>query len=171
MIVRSVGNFLNFRKGYSRSWLQIKATIALGITRLPSRMMPGVLHPNMKRSPKKLYLIIAIILIAIITFIIPYYFAINHWLSLFISINATTLLLFGYDKMQAIGRNGRVPEIIFYLLFLCSGFIGGALGMFIFRHKINKALFWIVALISIILYLQLFAWYFDRTEFLLPIFK
>lgn len=125
----------------------------------------------MKKSPKKFYLIVAILLIGIISFLIPYYFAINYWLSLFISINSTAFLLFGFDKLQAIAKNGRVPEIIFYILFSASGFIGGALGMFIFRHKINKTWFWIVMLLSTLIYLQLFAWYFERPEFLLPIFR
>jgi len=129
-----------------------------------------IMH-TMKRSPKKFYLIIAIILIAILSFGIFYYFDINFWISIFTAINAAAFLLFGYDKAQAIGKGGRVPEIIFFLLFFATGFAGGALGMFVFSHKINKAWFWIAVLVSFLIYLQLFAYYFGRPEFLLPMFK
>jgi uncharacterized membrane protein YsdA (DUF1294 family) len=52
-------------------------------------------------------------------------------------------LLFGCDKFQA-GRSGRrVPERHLVLLGAIGGWLGGLLGMLVFRHKTAKGRFWL----------------------------
>ena len=49
--------------------------------------------------------------------------------------------LYGIDKAQAKLGGWRVPEIVLHTLALIGGFIGGWLGMFLFRHKTQKPVF------------------------------
>jgi len=50
-------------------------------------------------------------------------------------------LLFGYDKVSA-GRSGsRVPEFNLVLIGALGGWLGGLLGMLVFRHKTAKLSF------------------------------
>jgi len=59
----------------------------------------------------------------------------------FAAINVGTLLAFGYDKWQA-GRLGkRVSELKLLLLGVLGGWLGGLLGMSVFRHKTAKGSF------------------------------
>ena len=58
-----------------------------------------------------------------------------------IAVNAMSLILFGLDKLFAINKSRRIPEI--YLLSLCiiGGVFGGCAGMILFHHKISKPKF------------------------------
>jgi uncharacterized membrane protein YsdA (DUF1294 family) len=57
------------------------------------------------------------------------------------SVNIVTLLLYGYDKRQAIVGGSRVPEVALHLAALCGGSPGAALGQGLFRHKTQKRSF------------------------------
>jgi uncharacterized membrane protein YsdA (DUF1294 family) len=51
--------------------------------------------------------------------------------------------LFGADKLLARFNRRRVPEKALLLMILLGGFVGGWLGLFVFRHKLRSWLFWL----------------------------
>lgn len=56
----------------------------------------------------------------------------------FAALSAVTFLTFGFDKWRA-GRSGqRVSEFVLILLAALGGWLGGLLGMMMFRHKTAK---------------------------------
>jgi uncharacterized membrane protein YsdA (DUF1294 family) len=55
-----------------------------------------------------------------------------------ISLNAVALLLYGYDKRQAIVGGIRIPEAVLHLVALLGGSPGALLGQELFRHKTRK---------------------------------
>lgn len=55
-----------------------------------------------------------------------------------IALNAATLLLYGYDKRQAVTGGTRVPEAALHLAALCGGSPGALLAQILFRHKTRK---------------------------------
>jgi uncharacterized membrane protein YsdA (DUF1294 family)/cold shock CspA family protein len=75
--------------------------------------------------------------------------------SILLAINATTFLMYGYDKAVAGGRFLRVPEAILHLLALAGGTPAAWLGQFFFRHKTRKGSFrvrfWVIVLLQITL--------------------
>jgi len=56
----------------------------------------------------------------------------------FALINAATLLTFGCDKWRAARSGQRVSELTLVVLAAMGGWLGGLLGMNIFRHKTVK---------------------------------
>ncbi len=71
-----------------------------------------------------------------------------------VSANAMTLLLYGYDKRQAIVGGFRVPELVLHLGALCGGTPAALLGQALFRHKTSKfrfqAVFAAIILVQIV---------------------
>jgi uncharacterized membrane protein YsdA (DUF1294 family) len=56
----------------------------------------------------------------------------------FAAFSAVTFLTFGFDKWRA-GRSGqRVSELTLMMLGALGGWLGGLLGMIVFRHKTAK---------------------------------
>jgi uncharacterized membrane protein YsdA (DUF1294 family) len=78
------------------------------------------------------------------------------------SINALVLMLYGYDKRQAVVGRTRIPELVLHTAALCGGSPGALLGQGLFRHKTRKFRFQAV-FVAIVL-LQVAAvfgyWYF-----------
>jgi len=78
------------------------------------------------------------------------------------SANVMTLLLYGYDKRQAVVGGFRVPELALHLGALCGGSPAALLGQRLFRHKTRKLSF--QAVFAAIVLLQIAAvcgyWYF-----------
>ena len=74
----------------------------------------------------------------------------GFWYAFLIGINAVTVLLYGYDKRQAIAGGGRVPEIVLHLAALAGGSPGALLAQGLFRHKTRKVSFKI-AFVGIVL--------------------
>lgn len=73
---------------------------------------------------------------------------------LLIALSTATFLLYGFDKEDAekAGMEGRqaqerVPKKLLHLLALLGGFVGGWLGMIVFKHKFRRADF--LAILSI----------------------
>ena len=60
------------------------------------------------------------------------------WLA---GINAVALLLYGYDKRQAVVGRTRIPELVLHMAALCGGSPGALLGQGLFRHKTRKLRF------------------------------
>lgn len=54
-----------------------------------------------------------------------------------LAINVLTLIAFGVDKLLAVKKARRIPELVLLLLCLICGSLGGLLGMVLFRHKTN----------------------------------
>ena len=73
--------------------------------------------------------------------------------------SAITLFAFGYDKWKS-GRSGqRVSEKTLLILSGIGGWIGGLVGMTLFRHKTAKWTFKLkFALVAIPFAAELFAW-------------
>jgi uncharacterized membrane protein YsdA (DUF1294 family) len=55
-----------------------------------------------------------------------------------LAVNAVTFLAFGLDKRQARLRRSRVSERSLLALSWATGFLGGWMGMTLFRHKTRK---------------------------------
>lgn len=62
----------------------------------------------------------------------------------------------GIDKYKAIYHKWRIKEATLFILSLIGGGLGGFFGVFIFRHKIRKPIFWIIFIFSIIIHLALY---------------
>ena len=77
---------------------------------------------------------------------------IGAWL---ISINLSTLFIYGYDKAIAGSERTRAPEKVLLGLALVGGAIGALVGMRLFRHKTAKRAFqikfWAVVLVQVVL--------------------
>ena len=63
-------------------------------------------------------------------------------------VSLITLVVWGYDKSQAMRHRWRVPEKRLIALAVAGGFPGALLGMQLFRHKTRKSHFWLIALAS-----------------------
>ena len=81
-----------------------------------------------------------------------------------VSANVMTLLLYGYDKRQAVVGGFRLPELALHLGALCGGSPAALLGQRLFRHKTRKLSF--QAIFAAIVLLQIAAvcgyWYLVR---------
>ncbi|MCC6626507.1 MAG: DUF1294 domain-containing protein [Chloroflexi bacterium] len=62
-----------------------------------------------------------------------------------------TFALYGVDKVQARGGGGRVPEAALLTLSAAGGFVGGFLGMAIWRHKTRHAAFYLANAVGLAL--------------------
>jgi uncharacterized membrane protein YsdA (DUF1294 family) len=71
-----------------------------------------------------------------------------------ISINTMVMLLYGYDKRQAIVGRTRVPEMALHVAALLGGSPGALLGQRLFHHKTRKlgfqAVFAAIVLLQIV---------------------
>jgi len=111
--------------------------------------------------PKKTFFQIAAVLVAAIS-ILLWWLGLAILYAYLIGINAVTILLYGYDKRQAIVGRGRVPEVILHLVALVGGSPGALLAQLLFRHKTKKFKFRLV-FVGIVLLQVLTAigyWYF-----------
>jgi uncharacterized membrane protein YsdA (DUF1294 family) len=54
------------------------------------------------------------------------------------------LLLYGYDKRQAVAGGRRIPELVLHAAALFGGSPGALLGQGLFRHKTYKRRFRVV---------------------------
>ena len=48
-----------------------------------------------------------------------------------------TFLLYGADKLKAMGKRRRIPELTLLTFAALGGALGALLGMLLFRHKTN----------------------------------
>ena len=70
-----------------------------------------------------------------------------------IIINIISFFLYGLDKYLAIKKKFRISEISLYVVSLIGGCFMGIIGMKLFHHKTRKISFWIVNVISLILWI------------------
>ena len=64
--------------------------------------------------------------------------------TLMISFNIATFAVWGLDKLQALRRGYRVPEIVLLGLVAIGGTPGAIAGQLVFQHKIRKSRFLMV---------------------------
>ncbi len=86
---------------------------------------------------------------------------------LWIYLTALTLVTFafyGFDKYQAIGGRGRIPEAVLHLLALAGGSLGALAGQILFRHKIRKLYFTAILAMIIAVQIGCIAWWIYRTR-------
>ena len=80
----------------------------------------------------------------------------NWYVAWLIGWSAALFALYGIDKTQSKLNGWRVPEVVLHTLALIGGFIGGWLGMFIFRHKTQHPMFKVVLAIATVIGVVLF---------------
>jgi uncharacterized membrane protein YsdA (DUF1294 family) len=78
------------------------------------------------------------------------------------AVNLVTVVLYHYDKQQAIARKGRVPEVTLHLAALLGGSPGALLAQVLFRHKTRKVAFRLVfvAIVALQIILAYLYWRF-----------
>jgi uncharacterized membrane protein YsdA (DUF1294 family) len=84
------------------------------------------------------YYVLSLVLIALVYLIFKATTGWHGYVLWLVALNLITFLVYGIDKgMAKSAVPVRVPENLLHLLALLGGFIGGWVGMFAFRHKIN----------------------------------
>lgn len=73
----------------------------------------------------------------------------------YIIINFMLLILMGVDKLKAKKNKWRISETTLFGFSILGGFIGGFSGMFLFRHKTQKIMFYIIFSLSFIIHVML----------------
>lgn len=77
-----------------------------------------------------------------------FFFMINY----LIIINIFTFVIYGVDKFFAVKHYYRISEKLLYLFSIFGGALGALCGMFCFRHKTLKFKFYLINVISLILW-------------------
>lgn len=71
------------------------------------------------------------------------------------AINLSTFVLYGLDKLCAVQRWQRVPELLLHFLAIAGGSPGALLGQQVYNHKISKLkfilLYWFIVIIQLLL--------------------
>ena len=70
-----------------------------------------------------------------------------------VGVNILAFVIYGIDKYYAIHKKYRVSEYRLFLFSICGGAIGSLIGMKVFHHKTRKLVFWIVNIISIVIWI------------------
>lgn len=95
-------------------------------------------------------LIIWFILFSIILSPLYYYLTFPLTVLVLLSINLSTFLLYGLDKLLALINTQRIPEKILYAAALFGGSAGALSGMYLFRHKTRKISFQLILALLIL---------------------
>lgn len=102
------------------------------------------------QNPFNLYLSCFVLLFLFTTFIGTFFNPLNLTL-VFLSINLSCLLLFGFDKRISPTKMTRIPERLFWFFAAIGGAPSLLLGIWIFRHKTRKASFQLVLAFIVVL--------------------
>ena len=70
-----------------------------------------------------------------------------------IGVNLISFIIYGIDKYNAVHKYYRVSEYSLFCLSIFGGAIGSLIGMKVFHHKTKKLLFWVVNIISLIIWI------------------
>ncbi len=65
-------------------------------------------------------------------------------LNIIFAISFVTMALYGTDKVKAVNGAWRIPEKVLLLFSFFGGALGGTLGMFLFRHKTQHPIFYLI---------------------------
>lgn len=107
-----------------------------------------------KRRPKRTFLIVTLLLTAA-ALVLLWRLGLSTLYAYLVGINVTTIILYGYDKRQAIVAGRRVPELVLHLAALAGGSPGALLAQMLFRHKTKKLKFKVVFVGIVLLQLAL----------------
>ena len=113
-----------------------------------------------KRQPKTTFSLIALILSVMVLLAVIYFVKLPFFWAWMLAWSVVTFGLYGYDKAQSRIGGGRVPEIVLHIITLVGGWPGAWMGRFVFRHKTRKPIFFVVLILSTILWMGLGYWYF-----------
>ena len=69
-----------------------------------------------------------------------------------VGINILAFFIYGLDKFLAIKKLYRISEYSLFILSIFGGPIGSILGMKTFHHKTRKITFWLINIISLIVW-------------------
>ncbi len=98
----------------------------------------------MRRKPLSVYtralILWAVLIICSFGFLV-WKFETPWQLLLIASLNGSTFILYGVDKMLAIQQERRIPEYILYLAAFAGGAGGALLSMYLLHHKTSKTSF------------------------------
>jgi uncharacterized membrane protein YsdA (DUF1294 family)/cold shock CspA family protein len=115
----------------------------------------NVLPGSVESSPLMIFLVVSSILLVAAVLTLRLKLSVPWFLAYLFGINATTFLLYGYDKMIAGGTTLRVPEALLHLLACVGGTPAALAGQAIFRHKTRKMSFqrrfWLIVLLQALL--------------------
>ena len=82
--------------------------------------------------------------------------------AVFIGVNVTTMLAYGYDKYVSQARGRRVPEAALHIMAAAGGTPGAFLGQLVFRHKTRdrrfRLVFWAIAAVQVVVLLVYSRW-------------
>ena len=67
-------------------------------------------------------------------------------------INILAFFVYGVDKYLAVKGKYRISEYSLFILSVFGGGIGSILGMRVFHHKTRKILFWIVNILTLLVW-------------------
>ena len=97
-----------------------------------------------------IWLVIVIVIFLSMDFA-PFLEHLSTLLKFLLSCNAASFLLYSFDKLQAVTKRKRIPELVLYLSAFLGGPIGALLAMQIMRHKTRKLSFQLVLGILILI--------------------
>ena len=70
-----------------------------------------------------------------------------------VGINLLSFFVYGIDKYLAVKNKYRISEYNLFMFSIFGGSIGSILGMKTFHHKTKKLVFWIINIISLIVWI------------------
>ena len=85
-----------------------------------------------------------------------------YLLAYLLIINATTFLVYGYDKYAARQKKSRVRESKLHLLAMIGGSSGALIAQQIFHHKTTKRSFQLIYWGTVVVQVAVVVWYLSR---------
>ena len=76
----------------------------------------------------------------------------------FLSINGLTFIIYGLDKFFSHKHYYRISEKLLYLFSVLGGSLGAFLGMFFFKHKTSKLKFYLVNILTLLVWIGVTLW-------------
>jgi uncharacterized membrane protein YsdA (DUF1294 family) len=111
-------------------------------------------------SAFKRFAVPVVLLMAVAFLLIQMRFRLHPLVTYLIVINLGTFLYYGLDKLCALRRCQRVPELLLHLMALSGGSPGALFAQRLFVHKVSKTkfllLYWLIVLIQLALLYMLF---------------
>lgn len=77
----------------------------------------------------------------------------KYFVIILIIINLLTCIIYGIDKLKAVGRARRTPEKVLLGLAFVGGSLGALIGMQVFRHKTRHWKFRILVPLFLVLHI------------------
>jgi uncharacterized membrane protein YsdA (DUF1294 family) len=111
-------------------------------------------------SPYALFAIVAVALAAVAGALLVWLLGVHWYVAWIGAWSVATFVLYGLDKRQARAGDLRVPEIVLHGMALIGGALGGWAGMFVFRHKTQHPVFYVVLGVATVLQLAVGWWLF-----------